>query len=76
MMDLRLFRDRVFRTGVSSAFIHFIGVASAMFLMPFYLQTVLGFSPGKVGLVAAVSYLAVGVAGPISGRLSDRFGRR
>ena len=76
LMDLRLFRDRVFSTGVSSGFIHFIGLISALFLMPFYLQTVLRFSPGEVGLISALSYLAISVVGPIAGRMSDRHGRR
>ena len=76
LMDLRLFRDRVFRTGVSSGFIHFTALLSALFLMPFYLQTALRFSAGEVGLITALSYLAIPVVGPIAGRMFDRHGRR
>ena len=76
LMDLRNFRDRVFRTGIASGFIHFVGTTSAWFLMPFYLQVVLGFTPGEVGLIAALSYVAMTVMGPVSGQLSDRLGRR
>ncbi len=76
LLDLRLFRNRDFRIGILSAFIHFAGTTSAWFLMPFYLQVALGYSPGKVGLISALSYVAMAVVGPISGRFSDRFGRR
>ena len=76
LMDLRNFRDHVFRTGIASGFIHFVGTTSAWFLMPFYLQVVLGFTPGEVGLIAALSYVAMTIMGPISGQLSDRLGRR
>ncbi len=76
LLDLRLFQDRVFRVGVVSGFIHFVGTTSAWFLMPFYLQVVLRYSPGEVGLITALSYVAMTIVGPTSGRLSDRFGRR
>jgi len=45
-------------------------------LMPFFLQGVLDFSPGKAGLVMAPTALAYGTIGPIAGRLSDRYGWR
>ena len=59
-----------------SSFIHFIGTTSAWFLMPFYLQVVLRYTPGEVGFMTALSYIAMMIVGPISGRLSDRHGRR
>ena len=76
LLDLRLFRNRIYRVGVVSAFIHFIGTTSAWFLMPFYLQVVLRYTPGEVGFMTALSYVAMTIVGPISGRLSDRLGRR
>ena len=76
LLDLRLFGNRIFRVGVVSSFIHFIGTTSAWFLMPFYLQVVLRYTPGEVGLMTALSYVAMMIVGPISGRLSDRLGRR
>ena len=59
-----------------SSFIHFIGTTSAWFLMPFYLQVVLRYTPGEVGVMTALSYIAMMIVGPVSGRLSDRLGRR
>ena len=76
LLELRLFRNRVFRTGVISAFVHFMGTTSGWFMMPFYLQVVLGYSAGRVGAITALSYVAMAVTGPVSGRLSDQVGRR
>ena len=53
MLDLRLFSRWVFSIGVSSAFISFLGVSSSRFLLPFYLQAALGYSPAQIGLITA-----------------------
>ena len=76
MMDLRLFKRRLFALGVLASFISFLGTGSARFLMPFYLQAVLGYTPGQIGLIFMPPALAMVVVGPISGRLSDRYGWR
>lgn len=74
MLDLRLFRRRLFSLGVCASFISYMGMSSVRFLMPFYLQIVLGFSPAYVGLIIVPAALATIVTGPLGGRLSDRYG--
>ena len=74
MLDLRLFANRVFGIGAASAWLSFFGTSAARFLMPFYLQRVLGYSPEQVGLMMIPAALCMVVLGPPSGRLSDRFG--
>ena len=76
MMDLRLFKRKLFALGVAASFISFLGNSPVRFLMPFYLQAVLGYTPGKIGLIFVPSALAMVATGPLSGRLSDRFGWR
>jgi EmrB/QacA subfamily drug resistance transporter len=76
MFDLRMFKRKLFSLGVSTSFISFVGMSSVRFLMPFYFQFVLGFSPSRIGLLLVPSSLAMVVAGPLGGRLSDRFGWR
>ena len=76
MFDVRMFKNRLFTLGVSASFISFIGMSSVRFLMPFYLQAVLGYSPTQVGLIIVPSAFCMIVMGPISGRLSDRYGWR
>ena len=76
MMDIRLFKRRLFAFGVLASFLNFLGMQSVRFLMPFYLQAVLGLSPGQVGLLIVPGAVGMIVTGPLSGRLSDRFGWR
>ena len=76
MLALELFKRRMFSLGTAASFLSFVAGTSVFFLMPFYLQGVLGFSPGKSGLIMAPTALAFAVLGPISGRLSDRYGWR
>lgn len=76
MLALELFRRRLFSMGVSASFLNFLAGSSVFFLMPFYLQDVLGYAPGQAGLLMMPTALCFAVVGPIAGRLSDRFGWR
>jgi MFS family permease len=42
--------------------------------MPFFLEIVMGFTPGQAGLFMTAIPLTIFVVAPVSGRLSDRFG--
>ena len=73
---LDLFKIRRFSFSVISLLIIAVCYALTGFLMPFYLQDILGFSPTAVGLIFMVpSILTVGLAF-VSGYLSDRLGPR
>ncbi len=74
MLDVTLFRHKVFAIGVVASVISFMSISSVRFLMPFYLQSVLGYSPGKVGLVLVPAAFAMIIMGPLGGRLSDKYG--
>ena len=74
MLDVSLFRHRVFAIGVVASVISFMSISSVRFLMPFYLQAVLGYSPGRVGLVLVPAAFAMIIMGPLGGRISDRYG--
>ena len=76
MLDLRLFKSKLFSLGVAAGFICFVGSTPVRFLMPFYLQKVLEYSPGKIGLILIPVSLCMIITGPVSGRLSDRYGWR
>ena len=76
MLELRLFKVRLFSMGAAAGFIAFMGTSSLIFLMPFYLQTVAGYSPAQVGLIMMPNALCFIILGPLSGRLSDRYGFR
>jgi EmrB/QacA subfamily drug resistance transporter len=76
MVDLRLFRNRLFSISLVTALITFIAIAGTTILMPFYLQGVLGLNTRQAGLLLAVVPIALGLSSPIAGTLSDRLGVR
>lgn len=75
MVDLSLFRNVLFSLNLVMGFLVFV-VMAGMFIMPFFLQIVKGFSTEQVGLLLMVNPIAMGVVAPIAGSLSDRFGSR
>lgn len=76
MLDLRLFRRKLVAIGAAASWLSFMGMSSSRFMMPFYLQRVLEISPRDVGLLLIPPALCMVLLGPVSGRLSDRFGWR
>lgn len=68
-----LLRLRSFRLSVVASICCFTAQMSSLVALPFYLQHGLGQSAGMTGLYLTAWPLTVAVAGPLSGRLSDRF---
>ncbi|MDQ7246664.1 MFS transporter [Dongia sedimenti] len=68
-----LLRLRSFRLSVVASICCFTGQMASLVALPFYLQHGLGQSAGMTGLYLTAWPLTVAVAGPLSGRLSDRF---
>ena len=76
MLDLTLFKLRLVALGVMSGWIAFMALYGLLFMMPFYLQNVLGYPPEKAGLMVIPAFVCMTILGPVSGRLSDRIGWR
>jgi MFS family permease len=76
MLDLTLFRNRLFTASVASATLNYVCVYCVLFLLPFYLIQGRGMSAGEAGLVLVVQPLVMAVVAPIAGTLSDRIGSR
>ena len=76
MLDLRLFKRKLVAIGSAAAWLSFMGMSSSRFMMPFYMQRVLEINPRDVGLLLIPPALCMVLVGPVSGRLSDRFGWR
>ncbi|BCY18479.1 MFS transporter [Leptolinea sp. HRD-7] len=74
VIDLKLFSNQILRINLITGFLTFVASAGLIFLMPFYLQNVLGYNPQLAGMLMAVFPVMLGITGPISGWLSDRFG--
>jgi EmrB/QacA subfamily drug resistance transporter len=76
VISLALFKVRSFAVGVGSLVLNFLGQASAIFLMPFYLIVVRDFSTAKTGLVIASIPAMMLMLSWFSGMISDRRGFR
>jgi MFS family permease len=76
LVDLRLFRGRLFISSLGASLLSFWMSAAHAFVVPFFLQNVLEFSPSKVGMMVFPVALVVMVLAPVGGRISDRIGVR
>jgi len=76
VVNLSLFRIRMFTFSVVSLLLVATATSMATFLMPFYLQDVLRLSPSFMGLVFLAAPVFTIACANVSGRLTDRIGPR
>ena len=76
MVDLTLFKSKLFSINLITGFLTFIVNAGTMLILPLFLQNVLQRSPREAGLMIAVTPVLVAIVSPLSGALSDRIGSR
>ncbi len=74
MIDLRLFRNKLFSSGVSAHFLFFVATSCSFFFMPFFLEIVAGYSPQQIGFIMGAGAISMSIAGAFCGYLSDKFG--
>ena len=74
LIDLRLFRNRVFSAATGTLTVFAIGVFGGMLLLPLYLQAVRGESALASGLLLAPQGIGAMITMPIAGQLTDRIG--
>lgn len=74
MIDLSLFRNRIFLSGNVAGLISFISMFATFIIMPFYMKDILHFNDRHIGLMMTPLPLAMAIVAPISGWLSDRLG--
>jgi DHA2 family multidrug resistance protein-like MFS transporter len=73
LVPLDLLRLPVFSMSIATSIASFMAQMMAFVSLPFMLQSTFGLSPHEVGLAMMPWPLALGVAAPIAGRLSDRY---
>jgi len=76
LLDMRLFRIRLFSAGNISQFLYSLGFGSLSLIIILYLQLIRGFDALTAGLLFLPLDVAFVSIGPISGKLSDRYGTR
>lgn len=72
MIELSLFRYWPFFAGNAAGLLSFMALFSNVILLPFYLHSVLLFSPAEIGLAITPFPLLMAVVAPLSGYLSER----
>lgn len=76
ILNLSMFRIRQFSAGVTSLFLIAATLSAINFLLPFFLQNLLGYTPSQVGWIIVADSVIIMVMAPIAGALSDRLGSR
>ncbi len=76
LVDLNIFRKQLFISSLGASLLSFWMNGAHNFVIPFFLQIILGYSPSKVGLLIFPVALTVMVMAPIGGRVSDWVGVR
>ena len=76
LLDLDLFRNRLFALGNLTGLLNGIARNGVLFLLVFYLQGVRGVDPVTAGLMLGPLAIGLLVLSPISGALADRYGSR
>lgn len=76
MLDLSLFKIRLFSAANASALINYAALFIVTILTPFYLRDIFKVDIQTTGLVLTAIPLLTGVVAPVSGTLSDKIGSR
>jgi EmrB/QacA subfamily drug resistance transporter len=76
LLDLSLFRVRLLTAGILSNLFIVMSHSSTFFLLPFYLQGILHFTPTQVGVTIIFFSLVIVFLAPVGGWLGDRLGSR
>ncbi len=74
LLDLRLLRIREFTGGVVAQLLNAIAFGAVLLLLSLDFQLVLGLSPLAAGVLILPMDVATLACGPLSGRLSDKYG--
>ncbi len=74
MVDMSLFRSRVFTGGTAAMVLWGLGVMGVYFFTSLYLQGILGFSPSTTGLAFVPLALLMAAGAPLASALTPRIG--
>jgi MFS family permease len=76
MLDLTIFKNRLFAAATAAAFINGLSRFALLFLFVFYFQGVKGDDPIKAGIELAPMAIGMLIASPLAGIWADRRGSR
>ena len=74
MIDLSLFRNKLFFAGNVAGLLSFVSMFFVMYLMPFYMAEIMELKAYQMGLIMTSFPLVMALTAPVSGWLSDKTG--
>ncbi len=74
LLDFGLFKNKTFVNGNLTAVVVYSTQTSVFFLLPFYMETILDFTPAYSGLMMTITPVVMSITAPLAGYFSDRFG--
>jgi len=72
VVDLKFFKISTFSAAIITSFISFMGMMGGMFTLPIFIQTYLGYSVTKTGLLFLPMAMGMMIAAPLGGRLASK----
>ncbi|MGE5172201.1 MAG: MFS transporter [Betaproteobacteria bacterium] len=76
LIDLKLFKNSTFLIGNLTGMMSHYVLFAVLFLMPFYLEKVLNYSPVLTGVMLTPIPLAMALVAPFAGHISDKYGSK
>ena len=76
LLDLKLFLIRNYSLSILLAVFRAVGLFGSVFLLPIFLQNLMGYTVVHAGLWMMPGAVAVGLTMPVAGRLADRYNPR
>jgi EmrB/QacA subfamily drug resistance transporter len=76
MLDLTIFRNRMFAAATAAAFINGLSRVALLFVFVFYFQGVMGDDPIVAGIKITPMAIGMVIASPLAGVYADRHGSR
>lgn len=76
MVEIQLFHNLNFAVANIVGFVSFVAFYGGMFLLPFFLKSILGYSSTTAGMTMLPLTVSMVFVSPVGGRLADRFGSR
>ncbi|MFC0216580.1 DHA2 family efflux MFS transporter permease subunit [Paenibacillus chartarius] len=74
VMDFRLFKNSMFTISLIASSFVMIAMQGGVYLMPVYIQNVLGLTPMQTGILMMPQSIAMAFMMPIAGKLTSKFG--
>ena len=76
LIDFNMFKNGLFLLGNVTGMLSYYVLFGILFLMPFYMENVLGYAAGMTGLLLTPVPLSMAIVAPFSGNISDKYGSR